>query len=144
MIFIILMLGSVASAIYTGLNLPCHWIIATLLGLVVYFILASAACLISVFVSLLLGKTDKLVLKKKNRYYVRERSDKLLHLSAGDNRTIVVPVSEITETRTDTEELCPYVVIEYYNIGGWRDFFLLRIYEDTLKFILYLPSEDET
>ena len=144
MIFIILMLGSIAGAIYTELNLPFHWIIATLLGLVVYFVLASMACLISVFVSLLLGKTDKLVLKKKNRYYVRERSDKLLHLSAGDNRTIVVPVSEITETRTDTEELCPYVEIEHYNIGGWRDFFLLRMYEDTLKFILYLPSEDET
>lgn len=141
MIFIILMLGSIAGAIYTGLNLPFHWIIATLLGLVVYFVLAAATCIISVFVSLLLGKTDKLVLKKKNHYYVRERSDKLLHLFAGDGKTIVVPVSEITETRTDTEELCPYVEIEHYNIGGWRDFFLLRMYEDTVKYILYTNDE---
>lgn len=141
MIFIILTLGSVAGAIYTGLNLPFHWIIATLLGLVVYFVLASMACLISVFLSLLLGKTDKLVLKKKNRYYVRERSDKLLHLSAGDNRTIVVPVSEITETRTDTEELCPYIEIEHYNIGGWRKLFLLSVYADRLKYILYTNDE---
>ena len=142
MIFIILMFGSIAGAIYTGLNLPFHWIIATLLGLIVYFILASAACLISVFVSLLLGKTDKLVLKKKNRYYVRERADKLLHLFTSDDRTIVVPVSEITETRTDTEELCPYIKIEYYNIGGWRKLLLLPVYEDTVKYILYLPSKD--
>ena len=61
--------------------------------------------------------------------------------NVGDNRTFVVPVSEITETRTDTKELCPYVEIEYYNIGGWRDFFLLRIYEDTVKYILYTNDE---
>lgn len=142
MIFIILMLGSIAGAIYTGLNLPHHWIIATLLGLVVYLVLAAATCIISVFVSLLLGKTDKLVLKKKNRYYVRECSDKLLHLFTNDNRTIFVPVSEITETRTDTEELCPYIEIEHYNIGGWRKLLLLSVYKDELKYILYSPPKD--
>jgi hypothetical protein len=95
-------------------------------------------------VSLLLGRTDKFVLRKKTRYFVRGRTDDYFRVLLDDGEIAVIPVSEITETRTDTEELCPYVEIEHYNIGGWRDFFLLRMYEDTLKFILYLPSEDET
>lgn len=141
MIFIILMLGSVAGAIYTGLNLPFHWIIATLLGLIVYFILASAACLISVFLSLLLGRTDKFVLRKKTRYFVRERTDDYFRVLLDDGAIAVIPVSEITETRTDTEELCPYIEIEHYNIGGWRKLLLLSVYADRLKYILYTNDE---
>ena len=94
------------------------------------------------FLSLLLGRTDKLVLRKKTRYFVRERTDDYFKVLFNDGAVAVIPISEITETRTDTEELCPYIEIEHYNISGWRKLLLLPVYEDTLKCILYLPSKD--
>ena len=144
MLFMFLMAGSGCLSVYAAINLPCHPLLSALLAFVIYFVTASLSTVIAVFLSLLLGKTDTFVLRKKTRYFVRERTDEYFRVFLSNERTAVIPISEITETRTDTEELCLYVEIEHYNIGGWRDFFLLRMYEDTLKFILYLPSEDET
>jgi hypothetical protein len=99
---------------------------------------------IVLFLSLWLGKTDKLVLKKKRRYWVRYRDDSITEVITPNSSGIVIDNFSFTETRFDTEELCPYVVFEYYNIGGWRRFLVPELYDDTIKVILYLPSEDET
>ena len=143
MIFMFLMAGSVYLSVYAAINLPCHPLLSALLAFAIYFVTASLSTIITVFLSLLLGRTDKFVLRKKIRYFVREHTDEYFRVLLGDGRIAVIPVSEITETRTDTKELCPYVEIEHYNIGGWRKLLLLSVYEDTLKYILYLPSEDE-
>ena len=144
MLFMFLMAGSVYLSVYALINLPCHPLLSALLAFAIYFVTASLSTIITVFLSLLLGRTDKLVLKKKNRYYVRECTDEHFRVLLGDGKVAVIPISEITETRTDTEELCPYIEIEHYNISGWRKLLLLPVYEDTLKCILYLPSKDET
>lgn len=141
MLFMFLMAGSVYLSVYALINLPCHPLLSALLAFVIYFVTASLSTIIAVFLSLLLGRTDKFVLRKKTRYYVREFSDGYIKFFADDARTIVVPILDITETRTDTEELCPYIEIEHYNIGGWRKLFLLSIYEDTIKYILYTNDE---
>jgi hypothetical protein len=139
-----LIAGSVYLSIYAAINLPCHPLLSALLALAIYFVTASLSAVITVFLSLLLGRTDKLVLRKKTRYFVRERTDDYFKVLFNDGAVAVIPISEITETRTDTEELCPYIEIEHYNIGRWRKLLLLPVYEDTLKCILYLPSEDGT
>jgi hypothetical protein len=136
-----LMAGSVYLSVYALINLPCHPLLSALLAFVIYFVTASLSAIITVFLSLLLGRTDKFVLRKKTRYFVRERTDEYFRVLLGDERTAVIPVSEITETRTDTEELCPYIEIEHYNIGGWRKLLLLSIYADRLKYILYTNDE---
>ena len=142
MLFMFLMAGSVYLSVYALINLPCHPLLSALLSFAIYFVTASLSAIIATFLSLLLGKTDKFVLRKKTRYYVRERTDEHFRVFLGDGRTAVLPISEITETRSDTEELCPYIEIEHYNIGGWRKLLLLSVYKDRLKYILYLPSED--
>ena len=144
MIFMFLIAGSVYLSMYAVINLPCHPLLSALLALVIYFVTASLSAIATVFLSLLLGKTDKLVLREKTRYFVRERTDDHFKVLLDDEKIAVIPISEITETRTDTEELCPYIEIEHYNIGGWRKLLLLSVYADRLKYILYLPSEDET
>ena len=140
--FIFLIAGSVYLSMYAAINLPCHPLLSALLALIIYFVTASLSAIITVFLSLLLGKTDKFVLREKTRYFVRERTDEYFRVLLDDERIAVIPISEITETRTDTEELCPYIEVEHYNIGGWRKLLLLFVYEDRLKYILYLPSED--
>ena len=140
--FIFLIAGSVYLSMYAAINLPCHPLLSALLALIIYFVTASLSAIITVFLSLLLGKTDKFVLREKTRYFVRERTDEYFRVLLDDERIAVIPISEITETRADTEELCPYIEIEHYNIGGWRKLLLLSVYEDRLKYILYLPSED--
>ena len=141
MVFMFLMAGSVYLSVYAAINLPCHPLLSTLLAFVIYFITASLSIIITVFLSLLLGKTDKLILRKKTRYYVRERTDDYFRVLLDDGEIAVIPISEITETRTDTEELCPYIEIEHYNIGGWRKLFLLSVYADRLKYIIYTNDE---
>ena len=141
MIFMFLMAGSVYLSVYAAINLPCHPLLSALLAFAIYFVTASLSTIITVFLSLLLGRTDKFVLRKKTRYFVRERTDDYFRVLLGDGQTAVIPVSEITETRTDTEELCPYIEIEHYNIGGWRKLFLLSVYTDRLKYILYTNDE---
>lgn len=136
-----LMAGSVYLSVYAAINLPCHPLLSALLAFAIYFVTASLSIIITVFLSLLLGRTDKFVLRKKTRYFVRERTDDYFRVLLGDGRIAVIPVSEITETRTDTEELCPYIEIEHYNIGGWRKLFLLSVYTDRLKYILYTNDE---
>jgi hypothetical protein len=136
------MAGSGCLSVYAAINLPCHPLFSALLAFVIYFVTASLSTVIAIFLSMLLGKTDKFVLRKKIQYFVRERTDEYFRVLLGDGRIAVIPISEITETRTDTEELCPYIEIEHYNTGGWRKLLLLPVYEDTLKYILYLPSED--
>lgn len=133
--------GSVYLSVYAAVNLPYHPLLSALLAFAIYFATTILSIIITVFLSLLLGKTDKLILRKKTRYYVRERTDDYFRVLLGDGRIAVIPISEITETRTDTEELCPYIEIEHYNIGGWRKLFLLSVYEDRLKYILYTNDE---
>lgn len=141
MIFMLLMAGSVYLSVYAAINLPCHPLLSALLAFAIYFITASLSAIIAVFLSLLLGKTDKFVLRRKTRYYVRERTDDYFRVLLNDERIAVIPISEITETRTDTEELCPYIEIEHYNIGGWRKLLLLSVHEDIVKCILYTNDE---
>lgn len=141
MIFMFLMAGSVYLSVYALINLPCHPLLSALLAFAIYFVTASLSTIITVFLSLLLGRTDKFVLRKKTRYYVRERTDEYFRVLLDNGKIAVIPVSEITETRTDTEELCPYIEIEHYNIGGWRKLFLLSVYADRLKYILYTNDE---
>ena len=143
MLFFFLMALNVASTICFSINLPYHWSISMLLSLLIYFVFSFFTCVIVLFVSLWLGKTDKLVLKKKRRYWVRYRDDSGTEIITPNSSGLVIDNSSFTETRFDTEELCPYVVFEYYNIGGWRRFLVPELYEDTIKVILYLPSEDE-
>ena len=141
MIFMLLMAGSVYLSVYALINLPCHPLLSALLAFAIYFVTASLSTIIAVFLSLLLGRTDKLVLRKKTRYFVRGRTDEYFRVLLDDGAIAVIPVSEITETRTDTEELCPYIEIEHYNIGGWRKLLLLSVYADRLKYILYTNDE---
>jgi hypothetical protein len=136
-----LMAGSVYLSVYALINLPCHPLLSALLAFVIYFVTASLSAIIAASLSLLLGRTDKFVLRKKTRYFVRERTDDYFRVLLDDGEIAVIPVSEITETRTDTEELCPYIEIEHYNIGGWRKLLLLSIYADRLKYILYTNDE---
>jgi hypothetical protein len=135
------MAASLFVSVYAGVNFPGNSALAALIAFGIYTVLVSLSTIFSVFVSLLLGKTDKLVLKKKVRHFIKQRSESHVELVGEDEIAIIVPHSEITETHTDTKGLGPHVVIEHYGIGGWRSFFLLPVYEDTLKFILY---EDET
>ena len=141
MIFMFLMAGSVYLSVYAAINLPCHPLLSALLAFVIYFVTASLSAIIASSLSRLLGKTDKLVLRKKTRYFVRERAGDYFNVLLDNGGIAVIPVSEITETRTDTEDLCPYIEIEHYNIGGWRKLLLLSVYEDTLKCILYTNDE---
>lgn len=141
MISMFLIAGSVYLSVYAAMNLPCHPLLSALLAFVIYFATANLSAIIAVSLSLLLGKTDKFVLRKKTRYLVQERAGNYFTVLLDDGKTAVIPISEITETRTDTEELCPYIEIEHYNIGGWRKLLLLSVYEDTLKCILYTNDE---
>ena len=143
MLFLFLMTFNVASAIYFGVNLPYHWTISVLLSILLYFVISFFTYGIMFLLLLWLGKTDKLVLKKKRRYWVRYRDDSVTEVVMPDSSGLVIDNSSFAETRFDTKELCPYVVFEHYNIGGWRRFFLPELYKDTIKIILYLPSEDE-
>jgi hypothetical protein len=142
MVFLFLISGSVCLSAYAAINLPYHPLLSALLAFVICFVTVSLSAVIAVFLSLLLGRNDKFVLRKKTRYSVWGRTDDHVLIILRGGKVAVIPISKITETRTDTEELYPYIEIEHYNIGGWRRFLLLSVYEDELKYILHLPCED--
>lgn len=143
MLFLFLMVLNVAGVMYFGIHLPYHWAISALLSILLYFVISLFICAFVLLMGLWLGKTDKLVLKKKRRYWVRYRDETSTEVITPNSSGLVIANSAFTETHFDTEELCPYVVFEYYNIGGWRRFLVPEFYNDTIKVILYLPSEDE-
>ena len=143
MLFLFLTICSMVAAIICGINMPYHWSISVFLSLIIYFLFSFFTCIIVLLLSLWLGKTDKLVLKKKRRYWVRYHDETSTEVITPNSSALVIDNFSFTETRFDTEELCPYVVFEYYNIGGWRRFLVPEFYKDTIKVILYLPSEDE-
>jgi hypothetical protein len=136
------MAGSTYLSAYAAINLPYHPLLSALLAFVIFFITASLSTIIAAFLSLLLGRTGKFVLRKKTRHLIRGLTDDYFKILLDDERIAVIPILEITETRTDTEELYPYIEIEHYNIGGWRRLLLLSVYKDELKYILYSPSKD--
>lgn len=136
MLFLFLTVCSMVAAIIYGINMPYHWSISSLLSLLIYFLFSFFTCMIVLLLSLWLGKTDKLVLKKKRRYWVRYRDDSITEVVMPDSSSLVINNFSFTETRFDTKELCPYVVFEHYNIGGWRRFLVPELYEDTIKIIL--------
>jgi hypothetical protein len=96
------------------------------------------------FLSLLLGRSDKEVLLKKERYWIRNRKNDIYYIYSLDEDPLSVHTSYITETRTDTKTLLPYFEIEYYGLGGWRKFLLLDLYTHPRRIILYNPIKDET
>ena len=143
MLFLFLTILNIAGVVYFGIHLPYHWTISVLLSILLYFAISIFICGIVTFLSLWLGKTDKPVLKKKRCYWVRYRDDSITEVVMPDSSGLVIDNFSFSETRFDTEETCPYVVFEHYNISRWRRFLLLELYKDTIKIILYLPSEDE-
>jgi hypothetical protein len=136
------MAGSVYLSAYAAINLPDHPLLSVLLAFVIFFITASLSTIIAVFLSLLLGKTGKFVLRKKTRHLVRVLTDDYFKILLDDEKIAVIHILDIAETRTDTEELYPYIEIEHYNISGWRRLLLFPVYKDELKYILCSPSKD--
>ena len=88
-----------------------------------------------------LGKLGQTVLKEKNRYWIRDIQDGLIYTN--DERDIL-DISSIDEIRTDTEELCPYIVVEYYDTPFIHRVLFPDAGRAFTKKILYLPPKDET
>lgn len=138
---ILMILHSIGTLIF------CTKSYATIFSATILWIVGSAIILIFCgLLSMHLGKNVKPVLKKKERYWVRYRDQNITEVVKANSSALVINNSAFAETLFDTEELCPYVIFEYYNVSGWYWFLFLFMEDagpDMVKKILYLPSEDE-
>lgn len=144
MLFGIFMTFGIFLAVKFALCLPFHWVFCMLIGILTYSFFVAAAGGLTVVVSMLLGKSGQTHLKKSRHYFVKSRDESYTYLYSGDGFIITVPNSEIAETHIDTSEQHPYMMVDYYNIGGWRRWLLVETYKDKPVYTLYLPSEDGT
>ena len=143
MLFWILYLLTLISTFYVGFHAPLSPQWNFLLAAAINFVGAALSIGICVFFSLLLGKRDKFVLRKTQLYFVAYHTKDKLVLNDYKGGTFVIPRTDIAEVKTSETELCPYVEIQYYNIGGWRKFLLWDIYDNQIRFVLYTPVETE-
>lgn len=98
---------------------------------------------INVAVCMRLGEKGQLVLTKKIRYWIREERHDYIWADHETRRGIYFHKMYLAETRTDTKELVPYLIVEYYNSPWWLRLLTLNNSRARTKIIKYIPSEDE-
>jgi hypothetical protein len=143
MIFWILYLLTLISTFYVGFNAPFSPLWNFLLAAAINFVGTVLSIGICAFFSLLLGKRDKFVLRKTQIYFVAFYTKDKLVLNDYKGGSFIIPRTDIAEVKTSEIELCPYVEVQYYNIGGWRKILLWDMYDNQIRFVLYMPVETE-
>ena len=138
MLFWILLILNFIGACYAGINAPFDLGWKILLAAVIYIGGTFLYIGVCALLSLLLGGTDKFVLRKKTNYKVAYMDSDLLTI-AETNET--VSLSRINKTIYSEKLDYPILRIEEYNIGGWRKKWLLELYQNRYNLILFLPIE---
>lgn len=135
---IFIILGLIAAAVIAATE-PVWWVSFIIFLPVAGFMLVISftfAALVSVW----LGRKSKFKLRKTKTWEVQYRDSQTLFCpETGET----VYISELTETLSSAKITTPTLVVNYYNLTGWRYKWLMEIHPDTIEYILYLPSEDE-
>lgn len=137
-LYIFMFLSLVASAALASYE-PVWWV-----SFLIFFPIASfmitLAFTFAYLVSMWLGRKSKFKLRKRQAFEVVYRDSKTLFCpETGET----VYISELTETFSSAKITTPTLVVNYYNLTGWRYKWLMEIHPDTIEYKLYLPSEDE-
>ena len=138
MLLWILVILNFIGACYAGINAPFDLGWNILLAAAIYIGGTFLYIGVCTLLSLLLGGTDKFVLRKKTNYKVAYMDSDLLTV-AETNETI--SLSRINRTIYSEKLDYPILRIEEYNIGGWRKKWLLELYKSRYNLILFLPIE---
>lgn len=139
MLFWILMLLDLIAAGFFAYHMGTTILGYVVFGFGAYFILVLLSMLFMGFLSLLLGRRDKFVLKKSTKYEITYRDFDLIKVLNKQGRIEEVSTHLIDNTITDPEVLAPYLEINIYNSGGWRKYWLWEMYSDEVRYIVYLP-----
>jgi hypothetical protein len=135
-IFIILSL--IAAAVIAATE-PVWWV-SFIIFLPVAGFMMLLAFIFAALVSMWLGRKSKFKLRKSQSFkVVYHDSETLFCPETGET----VYISELTETLSSAKITTPTLVVNYYNLTGWRYKWLMEMHPDTIEYILYLPSEDE-
>lgn len=137
-LYIFMFLSLVASAALASYE-PVLWV-----SFLIFFPIASFMIILAFtfayLVSMWLGRKSKFKLRKTQFLEViYHDAEHLFSPETGET----VYISELTETFSSAKITTPTLVVNYYNLTGWRYRWLMEVYPDTIEYILYLPSEDE-
>ena len=138
MLLWILLILNFIGACYFGINAPFDLGWNIILAAAIYIGGTFLYVGICALLSLLLGRTDKFVLRKKTNHKVVYIDSDLLTL-ADTGETVML--SDISRTIYSEKLDYPILRIEEYNIGGWRKKWLLELYKSRYNLILFLPIE---
>jgi hypothetical protein len=114
-----------------------------LMGFTIYFCFSVLSFFFAVGVSMLLGRKDKYVLRRKRRYFITEYNDEYVKMRDFDGHFEKFALCLMDEIHY-CDVLTPYVDVEYYNHGGWRKIWLLDTYDDEVKYKCYLPDKTKS
>lgn len=137
-LYIFMFLSLVASAALAACE-PVWWV-----SFIIFLPVAGFMLVISftfaALVSMWLGRKSKFKLRKSQSFEVVYRdAEHLFCPKTGET----IHISELTETFSSAKITTPTLVVNYYNLTGWRYKWLMEVYPDAIEYILYLPSEDE-
>ena len=110
-------------------------------SLTLYAGLLFTSFLITIFVSLCLGDSDKYVLRKSSSENIISMTADLVTTESG----FTLPVKALKATIFVEADIEPYLVTRTYNISNRRRRWLWEMYKDRVEYIAYLPknwSED--
>lgn len=138
MIYWLLMIPSFIAAIACGITFGSSLLEGIGVGLLILLGCEIVAMLISVLLSLWLGKTSQTVLRKTI-------SVPIIHLDS-DSCTLQggaeINLSAVDDTIFVDDDIQPYIVVNRYNIGGWRRWLLFELYDDKIQYFVYLPKNN--
>ena len=138
MIYWLLMIPGFIAAIASGIIFGSSVLEGIGVGVLILLGCEIVAMLISVLLSLWLGKTSQTVLKKTT-------SIPIIHLDS-DSCTLQggaeINLSTVDDTIFVDDDIQPYIVVNRYNIGGWRRWLLFELYDDKIQYLIYLPKNN--
>ena len=140
MIYWLLMIPTLIASIACGIIFGSGFLEGIGIGVLVLLVCELIAMLISVLLSLWLGKTSQTVLKKTI-------SIPIIHLDS-DSCTLQggaeINLSTVDNIIFVDDDIQPYIVVNRYNIGGWRRWLLFELYDDRIQYFVYLPKNNKT
>jgi hypothetical protein len=91
---------------------------------------------VTVFLSLCLGRINQFDLYKIKCYEITHLDTERIILSNGE----LLYTDGITKTVYFEGTADPHLVIQYYNIDGWKSRWLFKLHPDRVEYIVYLPK----
>ena len=122
--------------------IPMPWVIPT--GIATYSVLSVCTVLLTLFLSMRLGKSGPRELKEILNYNIAKYDNESYSLEYNGKLYGPFSMRSVDHTIYVKDLKQPYAEVYQHSITGWRRRWLKEFYDDIYIIKLFLPDKDET